>query len=41
VSGNPDNFARKNEALEGKTPAMPAGMSDRVWTISEIVALLD
>jgi len=34
------NFARKNEALNGKTPAMAAGVSDRVWSVAEIVALL-
>lgn len=35
------NFARPHKTLEGKTPAMVAGVADHVWSISEIVALLD
>jgi hypothetical protein len=31
------NFARKNEALKGNTPAMAGGLSDHVWTIKELV----
>ncbi|MGB2712861.1 MAG: IS1 family transposase [Vicinamibacterales bacterium] len=34
------NFARKQTALKG-TPAMAAGLSDHVWTIEEIVGVLD
>jgi hypothetical protein len=34
------NFARKQAALKA-TPAMVAGLSDHVWTIEEIVGLLD
>jgi len=34
------NFGRKNEALNGKTPAMAYGVSDHVWTIDEIVRLI-
>ncbi|HET7288244.1 MAG TPA: IS1 family transposase, partial [Pyrinomonadaceae bacterium] len=34
------NFARPQKALGG-TPAMAAGLADRVWTIEEIVGLLD
>jgi hypothetical protein len=31
------NFARKNEALKGKTPAMTSGLSDHVWTVKELL----
>jgi len=31
------NFGRKNEALKGATPAMASGLSDRVWTIKELI----
>ena len=34
------NFCRVHQALR-VTPAMEAGLSDHVWTIAEIVALLD
>ena len=34
------NFARVHQTLR-VTPAMEAGVSDHVWTLSEIVALLD
>jgi hypothetical protein len=34
------NFGRKQTALKG-TPAMVAGLSDHVWTIAEIVGLMD
>ena len=34
------NFARINQALR-VTPAMAAGVSDRVWSIDEIIGLLD
>jgi transposase-like protein/IS1 family transposase len=31
------NFARKNEALKGATPAMASGLTDHVWTIKELI----
>jgi hypothetical protein len=34
------NFGRKQAALKG-TPAMVAGLADHVWTIEEIIGLLD
>jgi IS1 family transposase len=34
------NFARKHQTL-GVTPAMAAGISDHVWTVEEIVGLLE
>jgi hypothetical protein len=34
------NFARINQTLR-VTPAMQAGIADHVWTLEEIVALLD
>ena len=34
------NFARKHQML-GTTPAVKAGVADHVWTIQEIVGLLD
>ncbi|HVN75136.1 MAG TPA: IS1 family transposase [Thermoanaerobaculaceae bacterium] len=35
------NFCRKHQTLRGKTPAMAAGVADHVWSIEELVALLD
>lgn len=35
------NFVRPHQALEGKTPAMAAGVSDRQWSIADVVGLLD
>lgn len=35
----PDNFGRVHQTLR-VTPAMEAGVSDHVWSIEEIVALL-
>jgi hypothetical protein len=34
------NFARKHQTLK-MTPAMAAGIADHVWTIDEMVSLLD
>jgi hypothetical protein len=39
-----DNFARPHKSLKGlypRTPAMAAGVSDHVWTLTEIPGLLD
>lgn len=35
------NFGRKHQSLQGKTPAMAAGVADHAWSIGEIVSLLD
>jgi IS1 family transposase len=35
------NFCRKHQTLKGQTPAMAAGITDHVWTVEEVVALLD
>lgn len=32
------NFCRKHETLKGRTPAMAAGLTDRVWTLKELLA---
>ena len=34
------NFARKHGSLAGRTPAMAAGLSNKVWTYEDIVGLL-
>jgi IS1 family transposase len=35
------NFCRKHLTLKGRTPAMAAGVADRVWTVADIVDLID
>ena len=35
------NFARVHKSLDGKTPAMAAGVADHVWTAEEVAGLLD
>jgi IS1 family transposase len=35
------NFARPHASLRGRTPAMAAGLTNRQWTIADIVALID
>lgn len=35
------NFCRVHMSLDGKTPAMAAGIADHPWTIEELVRLLD
>lgn len=32
------NFCRKHETLKKQTPAMAAGLADRVWTIENLLA---
>jgi hypothetical protein len=31
------NFARSHETLKRKSPAMAAGLTDKVWTIQELL----
>ena len=31
------NFCRKHEALQGATPAMAAGITDRIWTVRGLI----
>ncbi len=35
------NFARQHKSLDGLAPAMAAGVSDRLWGIEDIVALVE
>lgn len=35
------NFCRPHAALNGQTPAMAAGIADRVWTVNDLIALLE
>jgi IS1 family transposase len=35
------NFSRVHKTLDGRTPAMAAGVTDHVWSVEELVALLD
>lgn len=35
------NWTRKHTTLKGQTPAMAAGLTDRVWSIGDIVELLE
>jgi IS1 family transposase len=34
------NFVRPHQSLDGRTPAMAAGVTDHVWSLDELVALL-
>lgn len=34
------NYCRVHQSLDGKTPAMAAGLEDHVWTVDELIALL-
>jgi hypothetical protein len=36
------NYCRVHSSLEGKqSPAMVAGLADHVWTLEELIGLLD
>lgn len=35
------NWARPHATLKGKTPAMELGLTDRVWTVDDLVGLLE
>ena len=35
------NFVRRQKTLDGLTPAMAASVSDRLWHMSDIVALVE
>ncbi|MGJ3259838.1 MAG: IS1 family transposase [Rhodospirillales bacterium] len=35
------NFVRQHKSLDGLSPAMAAGVSDRLWDMSDIVALVE
>lgn len=35
------NFCRGHQTLKGRTPAMAAGVTDHVWPLSELIALLE
>lgn len=35
------NFCRKHETLKGKTPAMASGLTDHVWSMDELLGLVD
>jgi len=35
------NFVRVHQSLKGRTPAMAAGLTDRRWTIEDIVMLVE
>ena len=39
IRGTPDNFIRIHRTLR-VTPAMAAGVMDRLWEVSDLVALL-
>ncbi len=35
------NFCRVHQTLKGRTPAMAAGVADHVWSLEEVINLLD
>lgn len=35
------NVCRAHQTLGGKTPAMAAGVTDRRWTVADLVGLLE
>jgi hypothetical protein len=34
------DYCRPHQSLDGKTPAMAAGLEDHVWTVDELIGLL-
>jgi len=35
------NFCRVHQSLKKQTPAMAAGVANHVWTLEELIGLLD
>ena len=35
------NFCKVHGSLDGKTPAMAAGVTDHVWSLDELIGLLE
>lgn len=35
------NYCRKHESLKGRTPAMAAGLADHVWSLAEVVEMIN
>src|SRR5437588_9144319 len=35
------NYCRPHKTLDGATPAMAAGLSDHVWSLAELIGLLE
>jgi transposase InsO family protein len=35
------NFCRVHQSLDGQTPAMVSGLANRVWTLHDLVGLLN
>jgi hypothetical protein len=35
------NFCRVHQSLNGRTPAMAAGVTEHVWKLDELIALLE
>ena len=35
------NFVRSHQSLQGRTPAMAAGVADHCWTLDEVVMLIE
>lgn len=35
------NFVKQHKSLKGITPAMAAGVTDKLWTMGDIVTVID